>query len=51
MMEGGATVEVCAIYLPGRAEDASVLLDGVGAADPAQIGALLADPDVRVLSF
>jgi predicted peroxiredoxin len=51
MMEGGATVEVCAIYLPGRGEDASVLLDGVGAADPAEIGALLADPDVRVLSF
>lgn len=51
MMEGGATVEVCAIYLPGRGEDDSVLLDGIGAADPAEVGALIADPDVRVLSF
>lgn len=51
MMESGAMVEVCAIYLPGRGEDASVLLDGIGSADPAEIGALLADPDVRVLSF
>lgn len=51
MMENGATVEVCAIYLPGRGEDASVLLDGIGSADPAEIGALLADPNVRVLSF
>ncbi|GIT91989.1 hypothetical protein JANAI62_24460 [Jannaschia pagri] len=47
----GATVEVCAIYLPGLGEDASVLIDGVGAASPAEIGTLLADPTVRLLTF
>lgn len=47
----GATVEVCAIYLPGRGEDASVLVDGIGVADPAQMAARLMAPDARVLSF
>jgi len=47
----GATVEVCAIYLPGRGEDASVLLDGIGVAKPGEMAAKLMDPDARVLSF
>jgi len=47
----GATVEVCAIYLPGRGEDASVLLEGIGVADPAEMAARLIAPDARVLSF
>jgi predicted peroxiredoxin len=47
----GATVEVCAIYLPGRGEDASVLLDGVGVADPAEMAGRLMAPEARVLSF
>lgn len=47
----GATVEVCAIYLPGRGEDAAVLLEGIGVADPAQMAGRLMDPDARVLSF
>jgi predicted peroxiredoxin len=47
----GATVEVCAIYLPGRGVDASVLLEGIGVADPAQMAGRLMDPDARVLSF
>lgn len=47
----GATVEVCAIYLPGRGEDTSVLLEGVGVADPAQMAARLMAPEARVLSF
>ena len=47
----GATVEVCAIYLPGRGEDASVLLDGIGVAKPAEMAARLVAPDARVLSF
>ncbi|MFW5641999.1 MAG: hypothetical protein ACOCY0_04450 [Roseicyclus sp.] len=49
--EAGATVEVCAIYLPGRGEDASVLLDGIGVADPAAMAERLMAPDTRVLSF
>ncbi|MFP7675462.1 hypothetical protein ACG74X_19100 [Marivita sp. S0852] len=47
----GATVEVCAIYLPGRGEDASVLLDGIGVADPAEMAARLMDDDTRVLNY
>ncbi|KAA2312774.1 hypothetical protein E0K93_16665 [Puniceibacterium sp. HSS470] len=47
----GATIEVCAIYLPGRGEDGSVLLEGIGVADPAQMAGRLMDPDARVLSF
>jgi predicted peroxiredoxin len=47
----GATVEVCAIYLPGRGEDASVLLDGIGVADPAAMAQRLMDGETRVLSF
>lgn len=51
MDKTGATVEVCAIYLPGRGADASVLLDGVGVADPAEIGAIIADPRSKVVGF
>jgi len=51
MNDAGATVEVCAIYLPARGDDASVLIEGVGVADPAEIGALIADPDTRVIGF
>lgn len=47
----GATVEVCAIYLPGRGEDQSVLLDGIGVAKPDEMAAKLMAPDTRVLSF
>lgn len=47
----GATVEVCAIYLPGRGADSSVLLDGVGVAKPGDMAAKLMAPDARVWSF
>lgn len=47
----GATVEVCAIYLPGRGADPSVLLDGIGVAKPADMAATLMAEDTRVLSF
>jgi predicted peroxiredoxin len=47
----GTTVEVCAIYLPGRGEDASALLDGIGVAEPGAMAARLMATDARVLSF
>lgn len=47
----GATVEVCAIYLPGRGDDASVLLDGIGVAKPDEMAGRLIAPNTRVLSF
>jgi predicted peroxiredoxin len=51
IMEAGGTVEVCAIYLPGKGADASVLLDNVGVAAPPAMAARLMDADARVLSF
>ena len=47
----GASVEVCAIYLPGRGEDPSVLLEGIGVAKPDEIAARLLADGTRVLSF
>jgi hypothetical protein len=48
--KAGGTVEVCAIYLPGRGEDASVLLEGIGVAQPGAMATSLLDADT-VLSF
>lgn len=47
----GATVEVCAIYLPGKGADQSVLLDGIGVAAPDAMAKRLMDDDTRVLSY
>ncbi len=47
----GATVEVCALYLPGRSEDSSVLLEGIGVAKPGEMAERLMAPEARVLSF
>ena len=49
--QDGATIEVCAIYLPARRLDRSVLMDSIGVASPVNIGPILADPAVRVLTF
>jgi hypothetical protein len=49
--EQGATIEVCAIYLPARRSDRSILMDSIGVASPIDIGPILADPAVRVLTF
>ncbi|MFX0544650.1 hypothetical protein ACEWPL_003805 [Roseovarius sp. S1116L3] len=49
--EAGATVEVCAIYLPGKGAEADVLLDGITVAKPPEMAARLMAADARVLSF
>ncbi len=51
LMERGATVEVCAIYLPGLGADESVLIDGVGVAQPPAMAGAMMDPDATVWSF
>ncbi len=51
IMEAGGTVEVCALYLPGKGVDATVLLDGIAVATPPAMAALLMAKDARVLSF
>jgi len=51
LVNKGVTVDVCAIYLPNREFTESDLVDGVGVAEPPAIGALVADPAVRLFSF
>lgn len=51
IMKAGGTVEVCAIYLPGKGADVSALLDGITAAAPDAMAARLMGPRTRVLSF
>lgn len=51
LMTRGAKVEVCAIYLPGMGADASVLLDGVGVAQPPEMAGAMANPATQVWSF
>lgn len=51
LMNNGVTVEVCAIYLPGMGADASVLLDGVGVAQPPAMAGAMLDQDARIWSF
>ena len=51
IMAEGATVEVCAIYLPGRGEGPEVLIDGVSVAQPPAMAARLLAEDARILSF
>ena len=51
MKQPGAKVEVCAIYLPGKGADMSVLLDGVGVAKPGDMAGALLDENARVMSY
>jgi predicted peroxiredoxin len=51
LMNEGVPVDVCAIYLPNRPYGAEALLDGIGIAKPAEMGALIARPGETVLSF
>jgi predicted peroxiredoxin len=51
IMEAGATVEVCAIYLPGRGVGPEALIDGVGVARPPEMAGAMLDRDAIVWSF
>ena len=51
MEKNGLSVKVCAIYLPGRNADASILIDGVTAAMPDAMGASIVADDTTVMSF
>ena len=51
LIEGGATVEVCAIFLPNRAHDEGDLRDGVGVAEPGPIAEMMRDPAIPAHSF
>lgn len=47
----GASVKVCALYLPNSQYTQSDLLDGVSVAAPAEMAAQMRDPEFRVYSF
>ena len=51
MVNNGVTVDVCAIFLPNNEYTEADLIDGVGIAKPPEIGALVADPAVRLFTF
>ncbi len=51
LIQGGAKVEVCALYLPNSGRQASDLIQGVTAAKPADVTAHLLKPGVRTVSF
>lgn len=51
MAKNGLKVQVCAIYLPGKGADASVLVEGVTAAAPNAMGAAIVAKDTTVMSF
>lgn len=51
LIQGGAKVEVCALYLPNSGKQAADLIPGVTPAKPADVAAHLLKPDVQILSF
>jgi len=51
LMQKGATVEVCAIFLPNTEYETSDLLDGVGVAKPGPIADHMMKPGVRYFTF
>lgn len=50
-IEKGATVEVCAIYLPGKGADPSALMDGVGVAKPPAMSTVMTAENTTIWSF
>jgi hypothetical protein len=51
VIQGGAKVEVCALYLPNTGKQASDLIAGVTPAKPAEVAAQLLKPGVATLAF
>ncbi|MDW3223817.1 MAG: hypothetical protein R8G34_13170 [Paracoccaceae bacterium] len=51
MAQKGLKVQVCAIYLPGKATDGTALIDGVTAAAPDAMGAAIVGANTTVMSF
>ncbi len=51
IMATGATVQVCAIYLPNKGAEPDVLLDGITVATPPAMAATMLGEHVRLFSF
>lgn len=51
LIEGGATVEVCALYLPNAGKSEADLIAGVGSAKPPAIAEEMLRPDTKLFTF
>jgi len=51
LMDKGASVSVCALYLPNSDYTEEDLAEGVSVAKPPEMTALMRDPKVRVFTF
>ncbi|TDN95921.1 MULTISPECIES: hypothetical protein [Halomonas] len=51
LIDNGAQVDVCAIYLPNSEYQEADLLEGVGVAAPGPIAKMMRDPSIPVYSF
>lgn len=51
LIEAGAPVDVCAIYLPNKGLAADALIEGVGQAKPDAMAGHMLAPNTRILSF
>ncbi len=51
LIDGGATVEVCAIFLPNRDYTESDLIDGIGIANPEEVARFMKQEGVRYFTF
>jgi len=51
LIKGGATVEVCALFLPNADKTPADLLDGVAVAKPPDVAAYMTKPGVRAFGF
>jgi len=51
VMAAGATVEVCALYLPNKDIGADALIEGISPAKPPAMAAKLLADNTRILSF
>jgi len=51
LMKGGATVEVCALFLPNAERTPADLVEGVAVAKPPEVAAYMVKPGVRSFGF
>jgi hypothetical protein len=51
IMQTGAKVEVCAIYLPNKGVGPDALMDGITSAKPPEMATKLLADDTRIMSF
>ncbi|WP_045220933.1 DsrE family protein [Desulfonatronum thioautotrophicum] len=50
LMQNGATVEVCAIFLPNTGHSEEQLMEGISVASPADIAEYMMRPDVKLFT-